>query len=41
MPQHSYNNIVIIVTNVIIFKFLSARFVHPGAHHPFFFFNMS
>ena len=26
---YSYNNVV--VTNVIILEFLSARFVHPGA----------
>ena len=31
MPQYRYNNIIIIVTNVIILEFLSARFVHPGA----------
>ena len=30
MLQYSYNNIIIIVT-VIILEFLSARFVHPGA----------
>ena len=28
MLQYSYNNIIIIVTNVIILEFLSARFVH-------------
>ena len=29
--QHfSYNNIIIVVTNVIILELLSARFVHPG-----------
>ena len=29
--SYSYNNIVIIVTNVIILEFLSAQFVHLGA----------
>ena len=28
---YSYNNIIIIVTNVIILKFLSAQSVHLGA----------
>ena len=31
MPQYSYNTVIIIVTNIIILEFLSARFVHPGA----------
>ena len=39
MPRHSYNNIIIIVTNVIILEFLSARFVHPGAPLPFYLFK--
>ena len=30
MSQYSYNNIII-VANVIILEFLSARFVHSGA----------
>ena len=30
-PRYNYNNIIIIVTNVIMLEFLSARFVHPGA----------
>ena len=30
MLWYSYNNIVIIVTNVIILEFLSAWFVHSG-----------
>ena len=34
MPQYSYNNIIIIVT-VIILE-LSAQFVHPGAPLPFY-----
>ena len=38
MPRYSYNNIVIIVTTVIILEFLSARFVHPGALLPFYLF---
>ena len=38
MPQYSYNNIVIIVANVIILEFLSARFVHRGVLLPFFLF---
>ena len=29
MPRYGYNNIIIIVTNVIILEFLSAWFVHP------------
>ena len=33
MPRYIYNNIIIIVTNVIILECLSARFVHPGALH--------
>ena len=36
MLRYSYNNIVIIVTNVIIFEFLSARFVHALYHFHFF-----
>ena len=31
MSRNSYNNIIIIVTNVNILEFLSAWFVHPGA----------
>ena len=31
MPRYSYKNIIIIITNVTILEFLSARFVHPGA----------
>ena len=38
MPQYSFNNIIIIVTNVIILEFLSARFVRPGAPQPFYLF---
>ena len=30
VPRYSYNNIII-VANAIILKFLSARFVDPGA----------
>ena len=30
MLQYSYGNIII-VANIIILEFLSARFVHPGA----------
>ena len=39
MPRYSYNNIIIIVTNVIILEFFSARFVHPGALLPFYLFS--
>ena len=39
MPQYSYNNIIIIVANVIILEFLSARFVHPGTLQLNTFFN--
>ena len=40
MLQYSYNNnIIIIVNNVIILKFLSARFVHPGVVLPFYLFQ--
>ena len=38
MPRYSYNNIIIIVTNVFILEFLSAQFVHPGALPPFYLF---
>ena len=34
MPR--YNNILIIVANVKISEFLSARFVYPGALLPFY-----
>ena len=37
MPQYSYNNIII-VTNVIMLEFLSARFTHPGALLPLYLF---
>ena len=37
MPRYSYNNIII-VTNVIILEFLSARFVHPGSLLPIYLF---
>ena len=33
MPQYNYNNIVILVTNVIMLEFLSAHFIHPVALH--------
>ena len=39
MLQYSYNNIIIVVANVIIFEFLSTQFVHPGAQLPFYFFQ--
>ena len=38
MPQYSYNNIIIIVTNVIMLEFLSVWFIHPGALLPFYLF---
>ena len=38
MPPYSYNNYFIIVTNAIILRFLSARFVHPVALLPFYLF---
>ena len=31
MQRYSYNNIIIIATNVIMLEFWSARFLHPGA----------
>ena len=31
ISRYSYNNPIIVVANVIILKFLSARFVDPGA----------
>ena len=31
IPRDSYNNIIIIVTNVIMLEFLSVRFIHPVA----------
>ena len=38
MPQYSYNNINIIVTNVITLEFLSTRIVYPDALLPFYIF---
>ena len=38
MLQHNHNNIIIIVTNIIMLEFLSAHFVHPGALQPTIFF---
>ena len=35
-PRYNYNNSIILVTNVTILEFLSARFVHPRALLPFF-----
>ena len=35
MPQYSYNNIIIIVTNVML-EFLSPQFIHPVALLPFY-----
>ena len=31
MPRYSYNNIINIVTNVIILEFLCTQFVYPGS----------
>ena len=31
MLGYSYNNVIIIITNVVLLEFLFARFVHPGA----------
>ena len=39
MPCYSYNNIIVIATNVIIFEFLSDQFVHSGAMQPFYLFQ--
>ena len=39
MPRYSYNNIIIIATNVIILAIYSARFVHHRVQqlfYPFF-----
>ena len=42
MPRYSYNNITIIVTNIIMLELLSAGFVHPVTLLAFNrFFNMS
>ena len=38
MLRYSYTNIIIIIVNVVILKFLSARFVHPDALLPFYLF---
>ena len=38
VPRYSYNNIIIIVTNVITLQVLSALFVHPGTLLPYFIF---
>ena len=34
MPSYIYNNIIIIVTNIITLEMLSARFAQPGALPP-------
>ena len=34
MPSYIYNNIIIIVTNIITLEMLSARFVNTGALLP-------
>ena len=34
MPQYSYNNIIIIETDVLVLEFFSTRFVHPGTLQP-------
>ena len=34
MPSYIYNNIIIIVTNIITLEILSARFVHSSALLP-------
>ena len=33
MPRYSYNNIMVIVT-IILLEFLSAQFIHPGTLPP-------
>ena len=38
MPPDSYNNIIFILTSIIL-EFMSARFVYPGAQLPFYLFN--
>ena len=38
MLWYSYNNIIVIVTNVVILEFLSAWFIHPDALLPFYLF---
>ena len=38
MLQYGYYNTIIMVMNVTILEFLSARFVHPGALLPFYHF---
>ena len=35
MPQYSYNNITIAVTNIIMLELFSARFIHPVPLLPF------
>ena len=30
MPWYSYNNIITIVTKIVILEFLPARFIHSG-----------
>ena len=34
MPQYSYNNIIIVATNVVMLEFLSTWFVHRGTLLP-------
>ena len=38
MRQYSYNNIINIVTNVIMLEFSSAQFIHPVALLQFYLF---
>ena len=39
MPRYSYNNIIVIVTNVVLVQFFSARFVDQARYAAFFFFT--
>ena len=39
MLSYRYNNIINIVTNAIVFEFLSARFTHPVALLPIYLFK--
>ena len=42
MPQYSYNNIIIIVTNVIMLELMSARIIYTQVFfYHFIFFNVS
>ena len=40
MPQYGYNDIIVVI-NIIMLEFLSARFVNLGTCYHFIFFDLS